>query len=77
MSRDPCVCVPLCKRCVEKKQPHDGFRMKRVFQLLVYLVYLTLKSDGREVQGERGYIGWHEQLLTEKQDPLVTIATLV
>lgn len=24
-----------------------------------------------------GYLGWHEQLLTEKQDPLVTMATLV
>lgn len=24
-----------------------------------------------------GYLGWHEQLLTETQDPLVTIATLV
>lgn len=24
-----------------------------------------------------GYLGWHEQLLTENQDPLVTMATLV
>lgn len=24
-----------------------------------------------------GYLGWHEQLLTEKQDLLVTIATFI
>lgn len=24
-----------------------------------------------------GYLGWHEQLLTEKRDPLVAMATLV
>lgn len=37
---------------------------------------LTLMSDGRKAQGERGYLGWHEQLLTEKRDLLVSIATL-
>lgn len=29
-------------------------KWRRVFELLVYLVYLTLMSDGREVQGEWG-----------------------
>lgn len=42
---------------------------------------LTLMSDEKKAQGEvvvvMGDLGWHEQLLTEKQDLLVTIATLV
>lgn len=33
--------------------------------------------EGSSRRAGRGYLGWHEQLLTEKQDPLVTIATLV
>lgn len=54
-------------------------REDQYFSSLVCLVCLTLMSDGRKAQGEwrGGYLGWHEQLLTEKQDPPVTIATLV
>lgn len=38
------------------------------FSTLVRRVCLTLMSGGRKAQGEWGYLGWHEQLLTEKQD---------
>lgn len=48
------VCVFLCKRWVKEIRRAMASEWRTVFQLLVYLVYLTLMSDGREVQGEWG-----------------------
>lgn len=51
---------------------------------LICFVCLTLMSDVRKGKCNKesgvvwgGYLGWHEQLLTEKRDPLVAMATLV
>lgn len=53
-----------------------------VFHSSAFLFDPEVRCKERKVQeGERlgcgGYLGWHEQLLTEKWDPLVAIATLV
>lgn len=69
--------VTLCKGWV-KKQTGDGSEWRAVFQLTCLPCLFDPNVRWKEsARREGGYLGWHEQLLTEKQDPLITIATLV
>lgn len=69
--------VVLVWHCV-KKQRREGSEWRSVFQhtCLPFFVWPWCQMEGK-LKESGGYLGWHEQLLTEKRDLLVSIATLV
>lgn len=59
------------------KRVNGDLKWRSVFQLTCLLCLIDPDVRWKESSRRGGYLGWHEQLLTEKRDLLVTIATLV